>query len=76
MEISLYTFTPLHSHLDTWRVPSRLRQLTNKVRLRVLPGAKNRAGGNRARGRQPRGAKNEVYAVNTQVNRLTLGSSG
>jgi hypothetical protein len=42
---------------------------------RVLPGAKNHAGGSRAWGRQRRNVKNKVYTVNTQVNRLTWFTS-
>ena len=33
---------------------------------RVLPGAKHRAGGSRAKGRQPRSIKNKVDMVDTR----------
>ena len=38
---------------------------------RVLPGAKNRAGGNRARGREPQPIKNKVDSVDSALRRLT-----
>jgi YVTN family beta-propeller protein len=38
---------------------------------KVLPACKVDAGGNRARGRQPRNVKNRVYTVNTLTRRLT-----